>query len=218
MNPPVSAVARADDIRAGIWLEAATVIWMIAESALALGSGVLARSMVLTAFGFDTLIELVSGLVLLWRLSSEARGADSERVELVERRSARISSVLLTVLCLYIPVTVALGLITHFKPQSSTVGLAVAIGAVIVMPVLAVAKRRVAGRIHSSALRADAAESITCAYMAGAVIVGLVLNAVLGWWWADYAAGLVFLFWLFGETREAFEAARDQHDDEDDDH
>jgi len=208
--------AKAMDLRAGVRIEAVTVAWMVVEAALAIGSGVLARSALLTAFGIDSLIELISGSVLLWRLLSELRGGDAEAAEQLERRAAQISAVLLVLLCVYIVVTVAFGLITRTEPEKSWVGTGVSFGAVLVMPLLARSKRRIAERIGSPALRADAAESITCAYMAGAVLAGVVLNAVLGWWWAEYVAALGFLFWLFGETREAFEAARGQIDDDDD--
>jgi divalent metal cation (Fe/Co/Zn/Cd) transporter len=88
------------------------------------------------------------------------------------------------------------------------VGVGLAIAALIIMPVLAWRKRIIAARIGSAALRGDAACSITCAYMAGALLIGLILNAVLGWWWADGVAALVLLYWLIPETREALENAR----------
>jgi len=209
--------AKALDLRTGVRIEVVTVAWMVVEAALAIGSGVLARSALLTAFGIDSLIELISGSVLLWRLVGEARGSEPGRTEQLERRAARISALLLVLLCGYIIVTVTLGLITRTQPEKSWVGIGVSLGAILVMPLLARSKRRIAERIGSPALRADAAESITCAYMAGAVLAGVVLNAALGWWWAEYMAAPALLFWLFGETREAFEAARGGTQDDDDD-
>jgi divalent metal cation (Fe/Co/Zn/Cd) transporter len=205
--------ARAADVRTGVRLEIVTVIWMIIEATVSLGAGVVAGSILLTAFGIDSVIELISGSILLWRLSIEAQGGDEERVERVEQRASWVVAITLVVLCLYVLVTAIYGLVAHAQPESSPVGIAVSLAAVLVMPYLAVSKRRIAGRIDSEALRGDAAESLTCAYMAGTVLVGLVLNAVFHWWWAEDIAALVFLYWLFGETREALEEAREGEED-----
>lgn len=191
---------------------------MVVEAAVALGAGIVAGSILLTAFGLDSVIELVSGSMLLWRLSTEAKGGDTERVERAEHRAARIVAATLILLCLYVLVSAIYGLAIHSKPESSPVGIAISIAAVIVMPWLAFSKRRIAGRIDSDALRGDAAESLTCGYMAATVLVGLVLDALFHWWWAEDIAALVFLFWLVGETREAFEEAREGAEAEDDDY
>lgn len=201
--------ARADNVRSGIRLEVFTVAWMVVEAAVALGAGIAARSILLTAFGIDSVIELVSGSVLLWRLQTEAHGGDAERVEVAERKAAWFVAVTLALLCAYVVVSTAYGLATHAKPDRSPVGIVISCAAVLVMPYLAWGKRRIAGRIHSDALRGDAAESITCAYMAGTVLVGLGLNALFRWWWAEDVAALVFLFWLVREAHEAFEEARE---------
>ena len=211
----IDAAARAQDVHLGVRVEVLTIAWMAIEAVVAIGAGVAARSVVLTAFGADSVIELLSGCVLLWRLRAEAGGADEERVEQVERRAGRAAAVLLSLLCAYVIITVTVGFVTRTRPEASWIGLAVSGAAVVIMPLLAMAKRRIAARINSSALRADAAQAITCAYMASAAIVRLALNSVFGWWWADYAAAVLFLYWLIGETREAFEAARgEDHDDD----
>jgi divalent metal cation (Fe/Co/Zn/Cd) transporter len=151
-------------------------------------------------------------VVLLWRFSIESRGSDAARIERVERRATWVSAILLALLCLYVAITVAVGLVWRVEPESSFTGILVSVGAILIMPLLARTKRGVNTRLASAALRADIAESITCAYMAATVLFGLALNAALGWWWAEYVAAIVFLYWLFGETREAFEAARgDEH-------
>jgi divalent metal cation (Fe/Co/Zn/Cd) transporter len=194
-------------LQSGIRLEVITVIWMTLEGAIALGSGAIAGSVLLIAFGLDSVIELISGIVLLLRLSAEAKSNDVERIEKVERRATRISAILLALLCLYVAITTVVGLIERIEPGSSFSGILISIGAIIVMPLLARSKRDVNTRLGSAALRADIAESITCAYMAGTVLLGLAFNAALGWWWAEYVAAAVFLYWLASETREAFEAA-----------
>jgi divalent metal cation (Fe/Co/Zn/Cd) transporter len=202
------ASAHRADVQRGVWLAAVTVAWMVAEAALALGAGIVAHSLLLVAFGLDSVIELISGAVLLWRLLVEARGGDRERVERAERRATWIVAVALGGLCVYVLVTAGYGLFARAQPASSPVGIGVSLAAAVVMPLLALAKRRVATRIGSEALKGDAASSLTCGYMAATVLVGLVLDALLGWWWAEDVAALVFLVWLLGETREAFDDAR----------
>jgi len=199
---------RREAVGVGVRLELVTVAWMAAEAALAMGAGIAARSVLLTAFGLDSVIELISGGTLLWRLSSEARGASSERMEIVERRAIRISAVLLALLCAYLVLVGLAGLVARLRPEGSALGVGVAAAAVVVMPLLAWRKRRANAIIQSPALRADIAETITCAYMAAATLAGAGLNLVAGWWWAEYAAALVLLAFIALETREAVEAAR----------
>jgi len=193
----------------GVRVELVTVAWMTVEAALSIGAGIAARSVLLTAFGFDSVIELISGGTLLWRLSAEARGASSERMEIVERRAIRISAVLLALLCAYLVLVGLAGLVASLRPEGSALGVGVAAAAVVVMPLLAWRKRRANAIIQSPALRADVAETITCAYMAAATLAGAGLNLIAGWWWAEYAAALVLLAFIAMETREAVEAARE---------
>ena len=200
--------SRLKALYAGIRIEVATIVWMLMEALVAIGSGVIAGSILLIAFGADSVIELISGVVLLWRLTSETTTSDMERIASVERRATWVSALLLVLLCLYVAITTITGLVWRTEPEGSLTGILISIGALVLMQLLARAKRGVNQRLDSAALRADIAESITCAYMACTVLVGLVLNAALGWWWAEYAAALVLLYWLIGETREAFEATR----------
>ena len=204
----IEASKRQEAVRIGVRLEVVTVVWMAFEAVLAIGAGIVARSVLLTAFGFDSVIELISGGTLLWRLSSEARGASTERVESVERRATRISAVLLVLLCAYVVLVGFGGLVAKLRPETSVLGVAVAATAVLVMPLLAWRKRRANMAIGSPALRADIAETITCAYLAAATLVGTGLNLVAGLWWAEYVAALVLLVFIVMETREAIEAAR----------
>ena len=176
--------------------------------AVSIGAGIAAGSILLTAFGLDSLIELISGGILLWRLRIESRGGDTDRVERAEHRATWIVAVTLALLCLYVFVFAIYGLIVHSKPESTLLGICISAAAVLIMPYLAVMKRRIATRINSEALSGDAVESITCAYMAGTVLIGLTLDALFGWWWVEHIASLVFLVWLVRETREAFEDTR----------
>ena len=204
----VGALSRATAARQGVLLEGASVAWMVVEAALAIGAGIVARSVLLTAFGFDSVIELLSAALLMGRLSREARGADSERLELIEVRATKVSAGLLVALCAYVAATSVAGLLTHVEPEASVVGLGVAIAAIVVMPGLALGKRAANRVLQSSALKADIAETTVCAYMAATVVVGIGLNRLGGWWWAEYVAAAGLLFWLVRETKEVVEAAR----------
>jgi divalent metal cation (Fe/Co/Zn/Cd) transporter len=204
----VDAGRRASALRSGARLELITVVWMAVEAVLAIGAGIAARSVLLTAFGFDSVIELLSGAILLWRLYFEARGSSASHIEGVERRATVISAVLLALLCAYLVFVGLGGISLQLHPGGSVLGVAVSSVAVIAMPLLAWRKRGVNLVIGSPALRADIAETVTCAYMAAATLAGSALNLAFGWWWAEYAAALVLLVFVVTETREAIEAAR----------
>jgi len=195
-------------MRTGVRLEIFTVAWMAAEAVLAIGAGIAARSVLLTTFGIDSVIELLSGVTLLWWLSAQARGSDSSRLEGMEHRATQISAVLLLLLCGYLVLTGVGGLVLRLHPEGSLLGVAVSATAVVVMPFLAWRKRRVNAILGSAALRADIAETLTCAYMAAATLLGTALNLLVGWWWAEYVAALALLVFIVMETREALEAAR----------
>ncbi len=196
-------------MRTGVRLEVFTIVWMAAEAVLAIGAGIAARSVLLTAFGFDSVIELLSGVTLLWWLSAEARGSGTAHIEGMERRATQISAALLVLLCVYLVLTGVGGLVLRLHPEGSLLGVAVSAAAVVVMPLLAWRKRRVNLTIDSPALRADIAETLTCAYMAAATLAGTALNLLAGWWWAEYVAALALLIFIVMETREAIEAARE---------
>lgn len=205
-RPP--GVERDRWVHAGIRVEVTTLIWMTVEAAVGIGAGVVARSVLLTAFGLDSVIELVTGAALLWRLTAEARDSSLERIEQAERRAAWIAGIGLALLCAYVLILSALGLFTRTRPDASLVGIGLAVVALLGMPILARRKLRIAEAIGSASLRGDAACSITCAYMAGALLLGLAARALLGWWWADGVAALALLYWLVPETREALDGAR----------
>lgn len=207
---------RVAQVRAGVRVEVFTVVWMVVEAAVSIGAGVLARSALLTAFGIDSVIELVSGAILLWRLSVEARGEDTEHIERAEHRAAWVVAVSLVLLCVYVLGTAIYGLIARSRPEGSLAGIVISIAALVVMPGLGITKRRIAARLASPALRGDAASSFTCGYMAGAVLLGVGLNTLFHWWWAEDIAAFIFLLWLAGETREALEEAREGRDGDDD--
>jgi divalent metal cation (Fe/Co/Zn/Cd) transporter len=201
------AVDRPVALRRAVRLESLTVIWMSLEAILAVGAGIAARSVLLTAFGTDSVIELLSGATLLWRLQREALGKDPANVEALEERATWISAVLLLLLCVYVVLSSIVGLVLRIEPESTWLGLIVAAAAVVVMPWLARQKRNVNVTLQSPALRADVVESATCAYLAGITLAGVGIHALTGWWWVEYLAAIGLLGWLIPETREAFEAA-----------
>lgn len=192
-------ISRAEAVRHGVRLEVLTIAWMLVEASVAIGAGIAARSVLLTAFGFDSVIELLSGLALYRRLAGS---------EGLERQTVRLSAFLLLALCAYIVLSSIGGLVLNLRPEGSVAGLAVSAAAIIAMPLLARAKARVNRVIQSPSLRADIAETVSCAYLAAVTLAGLLLSMVLGWWWAQYVASLTLLLWLVPETREAFEEWR----------
>jgi len=178
---------------------------MLIEAAVAIGSGIAAHSLSLIAFGADSLIELVSAGVLLWRLNVELRHG-AEFPEKVEHRASRIGGVLLFALAAYVVANAAYGLWRREGQEFSTPGLAIAVLAIPIMWWLARAKMRVAAQIGSRALRADAVESITCGYLSGVVVLGLIAQLLMpGWWWVDSVASLAIVLLLVKEGREAWE-------------
>ncbi len=187
-------------------LEGLTIAWTVAEAAVAVAAGVLARSIALTGFGLDSAIELVAAGMLFARLRAEARGR--ELGEALERRALFVVGGTFVALALYVVAEAGWTLWNHRAPESSPAGLAVTALALIVMPLLARAKLRVGRQLGSSALVADAKESFACAWLAGAALLGLALNAVAGLWWADPVAGLAMVPLLIREGREAFDEAR----------
>jgi divalent metal cation (Fe/Co/Zn/Cd) transporter len=193
-------------IRAALRLEIVTIVWMVIEAAVAVGAGIAARSLLLVAFGIDSAIELASAIVVFrcFRIESHdqyARTLDDARS--IERKTARIAGYLLFLLSAYVLVQAGFGLVTRRAADTSPIGIAVAIIAAIGMPLLAKAKLRVAYKINSRALRADAMETLTCGYLAWALLSGLALNALTHWWWIDAVASLAIVPLLVREGWES---------------
>lgn len=199
---------RTGQLRLGVRIELITIIWMTIEAAIAITTGLATRSVSLQGFGIDSIIELIAGGVLLWRLLVEQRGSTTAAVERAERRAAWITSISLFVLAAYIVADSAFAFLTRSRPEASWWGIGLAIAATIVMPLLWQGKLRIARRIESAALKADAMCSITCAYMAITLLVGLLLNKFFGWWWADPLAALALVYFIIKEGREALHEAR----------
>jgi divalent metal cation (Fe/Co/Zn/Cd) transporter len=195
-------------------IEYLTLGWNTVEAVVALVSGVVAASVALTAFGIDSGIELISAAVVLVRL--RALLAQGEPDERKERRALRIVAVCFFALAAYVVIDATVNLAAGDHPAVSPAGIAVSVAALIVMPTLAAAKRRVAGRLDSDALpgaaallRADAAETVLCAVLAATTLLGLGLNATFGCWWVDPIASLAVVYFAIREGREAWEGELD---------
>ena len=196
---------KSSNMRQAIRLEVLSVAWMLVEAAVAIGSGVVAHSLLLVAFGADSIIEMISASVLLIRLLSEALigPGQEEHIERLEHRASRIAAALLYALSAYVIASAIWSLVAHHAASLSYSGLAVAAAAAVGMPILARAKIRAADAIGSRALRADAMESFTCGYLSWALFAGILANALFRFWWIDGAASLLIVPLLFKEAREA---------------
>jgi len=199
--------------RIALWLVGATLGYNVIEAVVAIWSGTAADSIALIGFGIDSGIECAAAVAMLWRLNLEVRGADRERIERGEKRVGIFIGWTFVALALYVAIEAGLTLWRHEPPAASTVGIILAAASLLVMPLVALGKLRAAREIRSSALRSEAKETIACAYLSATLLVGLLVNAALGWWWADPVAALLMVPWL---VREAIEGIRGEDDDEDD--
>lgn len=189
-----------------------TLAWMIIEAVVAVGSGIAAGSLTLTAFGIDSLIELASACVLVWRLTVELRHGESF-AERAERTASRIGAALLFALAGYVIASAGWKLWTHQGAEFSLPGFIISVLAIPIMYLLSRRKLQVANALGSRALRTDAVESITCGWLAFVVIGALAAQFVLGAWWVDAIASLGIVWFLVGEGREAWrgEECCDEH-------
>lgn len=190
-------------IREAFQLEYVTIAWMIVEGAVAIWSGVVAHSLTLTAFGVDSVIELVSAAVLVWRLRVELK-RDATFARAAERRASRIGGILLFALAAYVVGSAAWSLWSRSGEQFSGPGLIVALIAIPTMYVLAKRKLVVAKALNSRALRSDAMESITCGWLSFVVVLGLLADLALKAWWVDAVTSLPIVYLLVKEAREAW--------------
>lgn len=174
----------------GIRLEYLTIGWNSLEAMVALVSGIIAGSIALVGFGLDSVIEVSSGAILLWRLLAEGQAENRERAEQMALRLVGGSFLLLAA---YVAYEAIASLLRHQAPEKSLPGILLAIASLALMPVLARAKRRVARGLGSGAMQADSRQTDICAYLSATLLGGLVLNALAGWWWADPVAGLIMV-------------------------
>jgi len=187
---PARDVIRQHLVRRGQRLECFTVAWNGLEALVSIVAGLIAGSVSLVGFGLDSVIEVASGAALLWRLRHDF---DVTRREQVDRTTLKAVSWSFIALAVYIVYESGSTLLRHEAPERSIPGIIIASIAVIVMPLLARAKRQVAAGIESGAMHADSRQTDFCAYLSAILLGGLLMNAVLGWWWADPLAGLAMV-------------------------
>lgn len=188
--------------RKALLLEYFTVGWNILEGVIAITAGILASSIALVGFGLDSYIEVASGAVLIWRLR---KYGDEDEEKMAEKRAIFLVGITFLALALYVTYESIKKLVLQEAPAESLVGIFLALVSLIVMPLLAWQKKKVAAQIHSRALAADALETLACSYLSFTLLLGLGLNATVGWWWADPLAALAMVFFLVREGWEAIE-------------
>ena len=188
--------------RRAIRLEYFTITWNTAEALVAIVAGYLAGSIALVGFGLDSVIETVSGATLLWRLKQ--RGDSETEAEL---RALRIVGLTFFALAGYVSYESIAAIWFRHQPRESLVGIILAAVSLVVMPLLGRAKRQVARQLSSRALAADGMETYLCSYLSFTLLLGLGLNAWLGWWWADPVAALAMVAFMIREGLEALRGA-----------
>ena len=177
-------------LREGRRLEYFTIFYNSLEGLIAVSTGLLAGSIALVGFGFDSVIEVTSGATLLWVLQGQRNESQREEDEGI---ALRIVGSCFLLLAGYVGYEAIVALYYQETPERSLVGIILAIASLIVMPLLTRAKRRVARELNSTAMAADAKQTEFCTYLSAILLGGLLLNALLGWWWADPAAALVMV-------------------------
>ena len=189
--------------RQALGLEYLTIAWNLVECIIAVWAGIAAGSIALIGFGLDSLIEVFAATVVIWQL----QGASEER----EHRALQLIGASFFVLAAFVTIEAGRDLVVGAEAEESRVGIALAIVSLAVMPALALGKRRVGRAMNSATLIADSTETLLCSYLSAILLVGLVLNAVVDWWWADPLAAIGIAYLALREGLEAWRG-EDDHD------
>ena len=184
--PRLDPAERARLVQRARLLASGANAWHVVEFAIAVGAGIAAGSVALVGFGIDSLIESLAGFIILWRFAGRRSLSET-----AERRAQQLVAGSYAVLVLYILIEATRSLLGAHEPQASWIGIGLAAFTASTMPLLAAAKRRVGRQLGSAATVSEAEQNQICAYLSVALLVGLLANALLGWWWADPAAALV---------------------------
>ncbi len=196
-TPSLTAVERQRYGRRAQLLAAASVAYNVIEAVIAIGAGLVAGSVALVGFGLDSIVEVSSGLIILWQFRHPL---PEER----ERQALRLMALAFFGLAAYVTVESFRSLAGGHVPEHSTVGIVLACVSLAVMPILSVAQRRTGRRLSSASVVADGTQTLLCTYLSAVLLAGLLLNTTLGWWWADPIAGLVIATVAVKEGREAW--------------
>jgi len=192
-----------DIVKKSLHIEYFSTTWMAFEFIVALYSGVKAGSILLIAFGLDSFLEIISGSTLIWRLKKEFNSAPDDEIERAEKRSSLMVGSVLLLLSAYVIGVSLFNLFTHQTSDTSISGIAIAIASVVLMPILTLRKRSLGKLINSDALVEDGMCNITCAYMAGTVLIGAVVTALFNLWWVDSIAALILVYFIVSEGLES---------------
>lgn len=195
-------------VKKGVYIEIFSILWMIIEAIVAINVGLIAHSLALVAFGADSVIELIAGLILLWRLLIEIKGESIDKVDNAEKVASWVVGIALLLLAVYIVISSFYNLYHYNSAETSTMGIYLAIVSSIIMPVLARIKIKIGSTIGSNSLKSDGYCSMVCAYMSWILVVGVILTALLGWWWIDTVISLAFVYFVIHEGIEAIQDAR----------
>jgi divalent metal cation (Fe/Co/Zn/Cd) transporter len=215
MTQAASLARRQQLHRRAVWLEYVTVGWNVIEGVVAIGAGLVAGSVALIGFGVDSSIEVISALGLLWRLRAAGPTASVAEESAAERRALYVVAATFFLLAAYLTYEAGTALLSREVPDRSTVGLVLSVLSLVIMPVLAYLKQRTGRRMGSRALVADAAETWVCSYLSLALLAGVGLHALVGWWWADAVGALAMLPVILWQGWETLGEARDHDHDED---
>ena len=198
--------------RTALILVFAGLLWSLVEAVVAFWAGIQAESVAILAFGLDSIVELLAGGVLVWRLKTER---DESEAEAAERKAQRLLGLSFFLLAAYIVLHSGANLLGWFpEPKPSLVGVGIVVASAVVMSVLYVGKMRIATRMQSRSLRAEAMESLFCDLQDLTILIGLGLNSLFSWWWADPVSALFLVPFFIKEGRENFSG----HDEEDEEH
>ncbi len=199
--------------RTALILVLAGLLWNLVEAGVSLWAGVEAGSVALLAFGLDSVVELFAGGVLLWRFSGVREGLEEGAAE---RRAQKLLGLSFLLLAAYIAIHSGANLLGWFpEPQPSLVGVGIVVASAVVMSILYVSKMRIATRMQSRSLRAEALESLFCDLQDLSILVGLGLNTLLSWWWADPVSALVLVPLFVKEGLENLSGGEEGDEDED---
>jgi cation diffusion facilitator family transporter len=212
MTEAASLARRRELHRRALWLEYFTVGWNVIEGVVAIAAGLIAGSVALIGFGVDSSIEVISALGLLWRLRTAGPEATVAEESGAERRALYVVAATFFLLAAYITFEAVTSLIGHEAPDRSTVGLVLSVLSLVIMPALAWWKQRTGREMGSRALVADAAETWVCSYLSLALLAGVGLHALFGWWWADPVGALAMLPVILWQGWETLGEAREHED------
>jgi cation diffusion facilitator family transporter len=195
-------------------LEWITTLWNIVEAVIAISAGILSSSIALVAFGVDSMIEVLSAVGVLWRLLRAGPQASAEEHSRAEKRALFVVAGTFFLLAVYITLEAGSALLRAEAPENSIVGLGLSAASLIAMPTLGYAKQRTARAMGSKALEADAIETWVCAYLSAALLLGLGLHRVFGWWWADPVGALAMVPFIAWQGLKAAREAREGDEEE----